>query len=250
MSRIADALVEQIQCPECAKLGKDNSKDNLAVYQDGHKHCYSCGYHVGLDGIKQFKSQIENENHSQQVSLPFDVDFSYPKRALAWIGQYELTMTDLLNNNALWSEKYKRLIFPIYDSNQGVIAYQGRYFGEDPKEPKWFGKGDLKNTFNIIGEGDKIALVEDIISAIKVSRFIMAMPLYGSHIGWERFNRLSKLINKETEVLVWLDYDKRSHAVSESRIGRFCGLNVRTVVTDLDPKEIKYEEIVKQLEKT
>ena len=34
------------QCPECAAVGGDTRQDNLAVYDDGHKHCYACGYNV------------------------------------------------------------------------------------------------------------------------------------------------------------------------------------------------------------
>src|SRR3546814_2338481 len=34
-------------CPECG------SKDNLAVYDDGHSHCYGCGYTVQQHNIKE-----------------------------------------------------------------------------------------------------------------------------------------------------------------------------------------------------
>lgn len=40
-------LVSREQCPSCATKGRDNSGDNLAVYDDGHKYCHACGeyYH-------------------------------------------------------------------------------------------------------------------------------------------------------------------------------------------------------------
>ena len=37
------------QCPKCVEKGGDRSKDNLANYSDGGKHCFSCGYHVHGD---------------------------------------------------------------------------------------------------------------------------------------------------------------------------------------------------------
>ena len=37
------------QCPKCVEKGGDKSKDNLANYSDGGKHCFSCGYHVRGD---------------------------------------------------------------------------------------------------------------------------------------------------------------------------------------------------------
>jgi len=58
------------QCPKCVEKGGDKSKDNLAVYSDGGKHCFSCGYHVHgdenyipneeeevLDDIKEMSSE-------------------------------------------------------------------------------------------------------------------------------------------------------------------------------------------------
>ncbi len=38
------------QCPECAKNGKDKSQDNLVLYDNGGKNCFSCGYNVRGDG--------------------------------------------------------------------------------------------------------------------------------------------------------------------------------------------------------
>lgn len=37
------------QCPKCVEKGGDSSRDNLANYSDGGKHCFSCGYHVHGD---------------------------------------------------------------------------------------------------------------------------------------------------------------------------------------------------------
>ena len=58
------------QCPKCVEKGGDKSKDNLANYSDGGKHCFSCGYHVHgdesyipseedevLDDIKEMSSE-------------------------------------------------------------------------------------------------------------------------------------------------------------------------------------------------
>ena len=39
------AVTHRERCPKCASLGNDTSGDNLAVYDDGHAYCYSCGYY-------------------------------------------------------------------------------------------------------------------------------------------------------------------------------------------------------------
>lgn len=43
-------VVSRERCPKCAELGNDRSGDNLAVYSDGHVHCFSCGYHRSVTG--------------------------------------------------------------------------------------------------------------------------------------------------------------------------------------------------------
>ena len=240
-------LVEQTQCPLCKAEGRDNSWNNLAVYDDGHSYCYSghgiiTGNRTKLPSIDN--NITEDNNSPPKIVLPSDVDINYPHNAIEWVGQYGITRNDLLSNNVLWSESRKRLIFPIYGQDE-LIAFQGRYFGDDPEESKkkWFGKGNLKDTFNIIGKGDSLVLVEDIVSAIKVSKVTQAMPLYGSYIGYERFKRISKLIPQSTEVLIWLDPDKRSDSVTESRRGMMCGLTTRVIFSSKDPKEHSFEEI-------
>lgn len=242
-------MVRQERCPACAKQGKDRGANNLAVYSDGHEYCFSCGHYVSGSGISRFKSRVSQEPITKhEVVLPSDSDVCYPTRALEWVGHYDLTRNDLLNHNVLWSESYKRLIFPIY-GDTGLMAYQGRYFGPPAPEgkkpfPKWWGVGDLKNTFHILGKSScQLVLVEDIVSAIKLSKFTMAMPLFGSHVGAVRFKRLYSLYKNTVEVSIYLDPDKRSESIVEARRGMLCGLRTRVIYSERDPKEESVEKL-------
>lgn len=240
-------VIKTEQCPKCAELGKDNSQDNLAVYSDGHKFCYSCKYSAFPNGIEKFKlSQEEVTEQKETIFLPVDCDIVYPQRALDWIYQYDLTKNDLYANNVLWSDSLQRLIFPVYGDGF-LIAWQGRSFHLQnqavAKIPKWYGKGNLKDTFNILGKGNELVLVEDIVSAIKVAKCgVMAMPLYGSFVGLNRFKRIYNQFGTEVEVLVWLDPDKRLEVLKEVKLGSsFC--KCRSIFSEKDPKEHSYEEI-------
>jgi hypothetical protein len=238
-------LVRQERCPLCAKEGRDRSGNNLAVYSDGHTYCY--GGHGLLDGgskVLQFlSSPIPVDKH--EVYLPEDCDVEYPERCLAWVGQYELTEHDLLSNDVVWSEQWQRLIFPIYGAEKNLIAWQGRWFGEEDRT-KWFGLGNLKDTYNVLGNGKDniLILTEDIISAIKVGNSgFLAMPLYGCVVGADRFRRLQKLFPYVTTIYVWLDPDKRKEAVKEARLGTLYGFRSSTIFSEKDPKEMSYEQI-------
>lgn len=235
-------VIRKQQCPKCKSLGKDNAEDNLAVYSDGHHFCYSCKYTLFPNGIEKFKNENkEIEENKHEVYLPEDVSIFYPREALDWIHKYSLTTVDLLNHNVVWSKSLERLIFPIHDEDWNLLAWIGRSFN---KEPKWFGSGINKELFHILGKGKTLVLTEDIVSAIKVSKCnVLAMPLFGAFIGLDRFKRIYNLFGNEFEVKVWLDFDKRAEALKEAALGRLYGLRCSTIVTELDPKEVSYEEI-------
>lgn len=241
-------VVKQIQCPKCHSLGKDNSLDNLTIYSDGHSYCYSCGYYISPNGnerIKQF-TQPKQEMHKHCVLLPEDSTNQYPQRVIDWINQYELTANTLNLHNCVWSNSMLRLLFPIFNLDGSLIAYQGRDFSLETtkKRPKWYGQGNLEDTFNILGKGNILVLTEDVVSAIKVSMCgVMAMPLYGCVVGLKRFKRLKTLLKDTDEVYVWLDPDKQTEAIKEAKRGKLCGLHIHAVLSNMDPKEHPFWEL-------
>ena len=56
------------QCPRCARAGRDSRGDNLGVYADGGKHCFSCGFHVFP---KHYTQKVEIPNGAKSL-LPSD----------------------------------------------------------------------------------------------------------------------------------------------------------------------------------
>lgn len=42
-------VIARDACPRCRASGNDTRGDNLAVYDDGHTHCFCCGYHRNGD---------------------------------------------------------------------------------------------------------------------------------------------------------------------------------------------------------
>ena len=74
-------LVRKEQCPSCAKLGKDNSKDHLAVYSDGQTHCFSCGEHGFVEHSKSPVQIKEKQDDSWKHEYRGDY-YSLPDRKL------------------------------------------------------------------------------------------------------------------------------------------------------------------------
>lgn len=240
------------QCPECARIGHDRDRNNLAVYSDGSAWCFKCGYLLSASGIEKLKKSITTEhgNVANAVVLPADVAGELPEKAWDYLKQYELTKTDILNATVLWSEYHQRLIFPYFD-DQGLIGWQGRYLGTEKtgyqgskRLAKWYGLGKLDSMIHVVGnsKGRSCVLTEDIISALKVAHnpAICASPILGSHISVKRLLRLKLLFDT---IYIWLDKDKQKESIKYSKTAQLLGLTSYVIITDKDPKEHTDEQI-------
>lgn len=214
-------------CPRC------KSRDNLAEYTD-HFWCFGCRKFIPKDDITSVRNryfQRSSTNLPEDIGS-LDITSDIPSEPLSWLLSYGLTLDEISNNNISWCPSKELLVLINLDS-----YYQGRCFGN--QKTKYLSKGNKPLLF--YGFSDKLILVEDILSAIKIARLspeYCASPLLGSSVSEETIQRLS---GKFSEVILWLDRDKAKDSVSISRDLRQRGFNSRTVITELDPKE--YNEV-------
>jgi len=236
-------VIRKEACPECRSIGNDKSGDNLAVYSDLHCYCYRCGYTTGRKSFTRTE-----QPQSQRIVLPADVTTELPFEARAWLGQYQLARLDLNRNHIMWSERWSRIIFPYFNETE-LLAWQGRYIpcgknkvdvnGKAPA--KWFSQGKIHEIIHPVQVTKrKAVLVEDIVSAIKVSRHMGAIPIFGSSVSTKQILRLKTICDI---LYVWLDKDIQQKAVKLSHTIGLLGIQSRTIITDLDPKLVEHEEI-------
>lgn len=227
-------------CPKCG------SRDNVGVWEDGHKWCFGgCGYYVPPTGsIKPATQPLKAEPRG--IYLPEDVEPYYPFKCLQWVKQYDLSENDLRANQVVWSESNQLLIFPYMEDGARLTAWQGRNFGS-VHGPKWYGRGNLEDVFSIKGESSRqLIVVEDVISSIVLGRAgYQAMPIFGSYISDKRLTRLKVMID---HLVIWLDKDKAKEAHKFCKRAQVMGFDSRTIVTEKDPKcyiSDKIKEILK-----
>lgn len=226
-------------CPICRKDGRDRSGNNLGVYSDGSVYCFSCGYTRN----KRLVSITKEKPIDKIVILPEDVTTDLPSEAIDWLDKYNINLVDRIKHTILWSPSESRIIFPIFNPNDQLLAWQGRYVGTGNRI-KWRSYGNLKDILHILSpkDSDTLILVEDIISAIRVSlNSVCSMPLFGSHVSTQTWLRLRQQGYKHT--IVWLDKDKQLESIKFAKQGRDLGMDVRSVITEKDPKEYSNEEI-------
>ena len=228
-------VIRKEACPECRRIGNDKSGDNLAVYSDGHCFCYRCG---SISGRKTLTRTEPTTN--QGITLPADITTELPFEARAWLGQYQLARLDLNRNHVMWSEKWSRIIFPYFNETE-LLAWQGRYVGTDKTKAKWFSHGKIHAIIHPVQvTKQKAIMVEDIVSAIKVSRLCGAIPIFGSSVSAKQILRLKTVVD---EVWYWLDPDMRTKSVKMAKLSNLLGLPAHVIFSDRDPKEHSHDDI-------
>lgn len=228
-------VLKRERCPNCAKIGKDRKGDNLAIYDDGGEHCWSCGYHKHGDAFRSHLKPLGDINEVEVVSnpMPYDITSAIPFKALQWLGYYHITWKDIVKHHILWSDSREMLVFPIND------CWQARCFSPNDKS-KWYTKGDIHENVHITLKEPPVILVEDILSYIRlVNCGFSSCCLFGSDTN-VYIPRLRYLCNSLTW---WLDYDKKEDAYKQAMRASNLGFDTKVIVTELDPKCYKDEEI-------
>jgi Zn ribbon nucleic-acid-binding protein len=235
-------------CPQCG------SRDNLGVWSDGHKWCFGCNYYVSGSIKNVFNSVVIRPTGSAigaGVSLPSDYTTSIPKQGRDWLKKYYLTDKEIYDNRIGWSQtgwfltkKEQQiaplLILPVFADSQ-LVMWQGRNFGS--VGPKYLTMGN-KGVYDVIhgsrGMCDSVCITEDKVSAIKVGRYVDAMPAYGSSLNMEQMLHLSKGYDN---LLIWLDHDKLRESHRLAKRAGFMFKDVRVIDSHYDPKDYMDDEI-------
>ena len=245
---IADELVGKDQCPACAARGQDTSKDNLAIYRDGHEWCFACGYRTPAKLEHRVRNTITvPPRESKAVTLPSDASVNIPGHVLDRCLGWGMTKDLIDKHKFMWSEQRKRLIMPVYDVSGHLLMYQERSF--DITQTKYLTTGAVSDILHILyPEGDRdnsvVILTEDLISAIKVSMYKPAMPIWGAGIP---LKTIRKLASQFSVVGVWLDPDMKLKAVKDVlRVSQY--VPAFFVNSNLDPKFYNRETIKEHID--
>ena len=225
----SDKIVEQTSCPVCP------SSDAYTIYEDGHGYCYSCNYkHRGETTFDSIKNSLSEGTLHTPVNLPSDVTDYLPPVAKRWLDPFGFTPSELWRLKPRWSDKKLQLIFPIYVAGE-LVTYQARYFGDKPDEPKWKTVGS-KTFLHVVDpwkDKNDVVVVEDVISAAKVSRLTNSVPLFGTSMHDITVNAMVARFKK---AIIWLDPDAKHKALKLALRLAEAGLETSTVFSESDPK--------------
>jgi ribosomal protein S27AE len=220
------SFIQHTACPKCG------SKDNLGEYENNW-YCFGCSYYKPKNDLESVRRRIENVVPKDDGDISLVVSYDLPKQAMQWLLSYGITGSDVSEYSWGWLEDRSLLVLvntPTY--------WQARNFGPGVK---YLSKGN--KPLLSYGEGDTIVCVEDVLSAVKVSKAnkqVTAVPLLGSSVSPELEETLFEQSN---DVILWLDRDKATSAVKQARSMLGKGIRCSVLVTELDPKEYSIKEI-------
>lgn len=226
-------------CPKCG------SSDAYAEYDDGHFWCFSCHHYIPakIRNIKQVTSALAEKQKFVKWDFPQDYTTEIPKEPYTWLKSYALTNEEIKTNHLGWSSNNEMLIFPYYGEENEIICWQGRYF--PTRKPKVFTSGYpdaclLIHSSNSGEFSNRVVVVEDAISAIKVSRVCTSTELLGSNLSMHKALRLSRSFSHLT---LWLDNDKIKEMIKFAEKYRSLYEKVDIIISDLDPKFYNEKQI-------
>ena len=234
------------QCPRCDAIGRDTRRDNVGVYSDGSKHCFSCGWHKFPIGFRKVNKDL---NVSKSL-LPADFTWEVPSRAWQWVIQYGLPISYWQPFTG-YSPAEERLVFRVGESSgrPSLVFSIGRHIGGNTNVRKWYVWGDPHKHCEVVAacsqpSTEVVVLVEDLISAHKVANAnYTAIPLFGTRLHPCHLYYLNHSPNLRT-VTLWLDKDQELRVKREAlRLESLINKPVRVVTTIEDPKAISFVDI-------
>ena len=218
------------QCYDCG------SSTGLASYDDG-EYCHACNSKQHVRSLITSSNTIVESIYKDNKHIPEDQQDKWPEEAWQYVKRYYLTNDLIKHHNIYWSNTAKRIIFPN-DRFDSDCAW-GRSLTDRPKWMKYGNSKGIVYPYRTCNT-EELVLVEDCISAIRVSQFKDCLSLSGTSIK----EGMEDVISSHKKLIIWLDGDIAGIRGAE-KIRREFKLykDVRVINTKVDPKELTHAQL-------
>ena len=246
-----------IPCPFC---GVDKSFGAFRVNEGITYNCLrvKCGAKgfVPMIGGFQYSAEAAIKRKQKVVLNPYlGATEPLPKSVVTWLSsKYQLTAEDIRLQGWVYDSKNNRIIMPInsyFGYEYGHVAkklpnspYKGskamNYFNK--AEPVKLGYSSTVKQW--VGRIKTIVLVEDMISAAKVGRFMNCAALLGTNLTHKQVAFLTAHYN---EVIMMLDPDAIGKSLLFSKQYGSLFDSFKIVSLPADPKDTTYHDLCAHL---
>lgn len=228
-------------CPKC------HSRNNLGVWDDGHKYCFGCQYwEPPSDSLESLGRKVNSMENNYNVATG-GIDTSgftsrIPNKPMEWLKKYGILDSEIAYYGICWNANKDTLVFPVKEGDDIVLTNE-RYFGPLTNHPKYVTNGHKSRKHLFIINKDnptRLVVVEDAVSSIKLARLVSTLPLFGATMP---ANALYWASERFKSIRIWLDMDKASQSVLEAAKASQFIPDSRSIITSLDPKEYNMKEV-------
>lgn len=243
----------RITCTQ--NCGTDHSMLVSSNEKSWTAHCFRCKHREykskGLLPLSLIKQMREDKYFTKsEVKLPHDFTLNVPDSISCWYLKYGISPELAREHNIGYSYSLNRVVIPVYnymyDGDKDPIGIQAR--SVDPKaKPKYINKVrpdlHIPYLYDIYNRDSYyVVVVEDILSAIKVSKVHKCVSIMGTNMTHSIAAYLAKRYN---HVILWFDSDKAGIDCSNKsmKLLNIHGASTRIVRTGLDPKEHSLDDI-------
>ena len=266
------------ECDNCIGMGNSMAVQ-ITRKEDGFLwHCFRCkksGFFpdskAGPSDVAKLAAAAKSgntkkvDNRPEVVELPSDMSSKIPPKALVYLYDRYVLPEDIGRFNIGWSQYHMRTVFPVFkyaalhDLKSKKITWGNKLVGwagkkledDESTKPKWHTvrQRDIKHPrYTAVPPGQwdrerRVVLVEDIISAIRVSQLgFMSIALMTTYLPYELYS-----VIKRWDVLVWLDQDAYDKACKYFASLNANGVKANMIHTVKDPKDLSPEEIQEEI---
>ena len=196
-------------------------------------------------------SQADPPNQPLKFTLPLDLEHPYVTDRLGadLAARYGVGVCDAQSRSIMAG----RCCVPIHNAAGELIAYAGRYLGDDPKEPKWllpkgFEKRHVLFNAHRVWGSLHVLLVEGFFDALHLhSLGIPAVACIGTAVSKEQVALLGELGVRRVTVLFDDDDEGQAAAVSAVPVlARSLFVRLGSLSAGCDPDEAPEELLIEQ----
>lgn len=265
----APAHVGTINKHHC-KSGRDNDKLFITRCEDGYTilaYCHHCGYAgkhdqketLTVDQMKSFKPLTSGTGdlYTMPSSIRRIQDCDSAEAKL-WINKAGLTSAEAHDHGIVWAAYYNRVVIPVYTFGQ-LSMMQTRKIMRDDTGPKYCNYKNFEGlpfrsynrSSSMVPLRNRVVLVEDALSCIKVGKHLPCIALMGTHLSDVV---LAYLIKRGfDEFNVFLDDDNTEVRIRQQDLYRRLRVfgKVKVLHTQgIDPKEMPHYDLQTMLDFT
>lgn len=247
-----------ILCPSCSGGGTNEKSFSLRKEED--RILYRCWRSsCDVKGIIGHNGSLIEE-HSAQEPIRDKPLRKYEKPLVQitkngldlFQEKFGMTNEDLLEGNVLWNKEEDRYVFPVWSPHYSRRGLTIRTFNEGTIHPKWdayplFQQIPWLGWFvrsKITWAGKPVVVVEDPISALKISRQFKVAFLNGTNLDLEKLLEIGKVAG-QAGVIIALDKDATEKSIKLLRqYAFFIGNSGTCAHLEVDAKYMSDHEIL------